>query len=348
MRFCMKQHEREYFISRIREGKYRIELFGKRLEILSPTIEDEYYINQAYIDGLNSAERDGFKTNDEMISWMIDRNLWSHHQESDIDTFKKKIESLKIDIYNSKNKKTFRERIRSEIRNTELELQILSNKRSAYFNNTCEGIASIEKISEFLKRCTYHEGELFDFDELPVDLVSNKYYSMFLTEKQIRELARNEPWRTLWTLNESKMFPLFLSDDRELSYDQKNLVVWSRMYDNVQESMDCPQDDVINDDDMLDGWFLVQSRKRSQEKAENELDNLNSKVAGSQEIYLMANSNEDRKRIDSLNSFEGTMIKKERQNLIKKQGSVRQLDFKDEKLKAQRMQTEGMRNQFRR
>ena len=158
MRFCMKQHEREYFISRIREGKYRIELFGKRLEILSPTIEDEYYINQAYIDGLNSAERDGFKTNDEMISWMIDRNLWSHHQESDIDTLKKKIESLKIDIYNSKNKKTFSIYYKGlkklgvfKVRevNTKLACKVEIEKLISYlneFNKLSEGMHVIEHI----------------------------------------------------------------------------------------------------------------------------------------------------------------------------------------------------------
>ena len=45
----MKQHERDYFVSRIRNGKYRIQIFKQELEILSPTIEDEYYINKAYI-----------------------------------------------------------------------------------------------------------------------------------------------------------------------------------------------------------------------------------------------------------------------------------------------------------
>ena len=35
-----------------------------------------------------------------------------------------------------------------------------------------------------------------------------------------------------------------------------------KVYDNVHESMDAPTDRVIEDDDMLDGWFKVQSRKR--------------------------------------------------------------------------------------
>ena len=344
----MKQHERDYFVSRIRNGKYRIQIFKKELEILSPTIEDEYYINKAYMDGMESSLYEGFKTNEEMVSWMVEKNLWSYNEDADLKMYQQKVKDLKIDIYNARNSIKLRERVRSEIRNTEFQVSKLNQKKSAYYNNTCEGIATVEKISEFLKRCTFFKGELYDFEELPVDLVSSKYYSLFLTEQQIRELARNEPWRTIWNLNDTNSVLLFNNGDRELSHDQKNIMVWSKMYDNVQESMDCPQDDIIKDDDMLDGWFLVQGKKRDEERSKSEVDNLNPKVAGSQEVYLMANSKEDRRRIDSLNSFESSVIKKQREQVIKSKGSASQLDFPDEKLKAQRMQTEGMRNQFRR
>ena len=344
----MKQHERDYFVSRIRNGKYRIQIFKKELEILSPTIEDEYYINKAYMDGMESSLDEGFKTNEEMVSWMVEKNLWSYNEDADLKMYQQKVKDLKIDIYNARNSIKLRERVRSEIRNTEFQVSKLNQKKSAYYNNTCEGIATVEMISEFLKRCTFYKGELYDFEELPVDLVSSKYYSLFLTEQQIRELARNEPWRTIWSLNDTNSVSLFNNGGRELSHDQKNIMVWSKMYDNVQESMDCPQDDIIKDDDMLDGWFLVQGKKRDEERSKSEVDNLNPKVAASQEVYLMANSKEDRRRIDSLNSFESSVIKKQREQVIKSKGSASQLDFPDEKLKAQRMQTEGMRNQFRR
>jgi len=171
---------------------------------------------------------------------------------------------------------------------------------------------------------------------------------MFLSESKIRELARTEPWRTLWQLNSSETFKLFSNNGRELSHDQKNLLVWSTMYDNVQESMDCPTEDVINDDDMLDGWFLIQTKKRKEEKSSNELDNMNPKIANSQEVYIMANSQEDRQRIDNLNSREANFIKKQRSDIIKQKGDASQLDFQDEKLKMGRQQTEGIRRQFRR
>ena len=38
----------------------------------------------------------------------------------------------------------------------------------------------------------------------------------------------------------------------ELTYNQKNLMIWSQMYDNIQETLDCPSKEVIEDDDILD------------------------------------------------------------------------------------------------
>ena len=45
------------------------------------------------------------------------------------------------------------------------------------------------------------------------------------------------------------------------------------MYDNIQESLDYPSEDVVEDDDMLDGWLIIQKQKRDKERAVSELEN---------------------------------------------------------------------------
>jgi hypothetical protein len=44
------------------------------------------------------------------------------------------------------------------------------------------------------------------------------------------------------------------------------------MYDNVYESMECPPDEVIKDDDMLDGWFIQQHKDREKKLKEKSTD----------------------------------------------------------------------------
>jgi hypothetical protein len=80
--------------------------------------------------------------------------------------------------------------------------------------------------------------------------------------------------------------------------------------------MDCPSKDVIEDDDMLDGWFILQNKKREKEKAEAEFDkNTNEKIKNSSEVFVMANNKNDKERIESMNSYHAMMVKKEREKL---------------------------------
>ena len=51
----MKNHEREYFISRIRSGVYRVKQSGVTLTIVSPSIEDDFIINAAHMESYERA-----------------------------------------------------------------------------------------------------------------------------------------------------------------------------------------------------------------------------------------------------------------------------------------------------
>ena len=82
----------------------------------------------------------------------------------------------------------------------------------------------------------------------------------------MRELVNNDPWKLIWYMREVEGSPLFVDRERQLTPDQKNIVVWSRMYDSVHESQDAPSEAVIADHDMLDGWFILQKRKRDKDK----------------------------------------------------------------------------------
>ena len=345
----MKQHEREYFISRVRSGFYIVKYNESRLKILTPTIEDDFEINQAFMDSYESSVERGLKTEDEMLEWMIERGLWEDKDEERIKGLEKDIEKLKLEIFQASNDDKLKNHIRRYIRAGEKQLSEMHNKKSKYFLNTCEGVANISKIHKMLKLCTYNGSDLCDFDLFPIDLISNYYFSMVLNERKIRELARTDPWRGIWSMNDSNSYNLFLNRERQLSIDQRNLLVWSRMYDNVQESLDCPSDDIIEDDDMLDGWFIHQRKKREQEKAEAEIEGtMNEKVANSSEIYVVAKSEKDHERINSMNNPHAQMVKKQRMATIKAKGKASQLDFQDEKLKIRAAQTQQFKEKFRR
>jgi len=346
----MKQHEREYFISRIRLGYYPVKIDNVTLKIYTPTIQDDFEMNQIYQDAYDQAVHDDIKTEEEVLSWMREKELWTADDDKKTDGIKKDIETLKVKIFENRFNSQLKESARAYLRRAESELIKLHHKKNIYFSNTCESIAVLEKSFAMLKKCTYVGNELYSFEDIPMDYVLSKYYDLFLNESKIRELSRNDPWRSLWILNEKDVLNLFLNKDRELSNDQKNLMVWSKMYDNVHESLDCPSDEVIEDDDMLDGWFIVQRRKRETEKSQSEIDSTikNSKIKNSSEVMIMAQSKEDAQKINDMNDLEAKIIKKQREAVIKSRGEASQTDFKDEKIKLAERSNEMYRDKFRR
>ena len=347
----MKHYERELFVSRIRSGIYFVEHEGIKLKIVTPTIEEELEINEAYIKAYEEALEDDFMTEDQSVEWMRSRNLWTDEDEEKTKQLKKDLDTLRVEIFNNRNKSELRERIRKYIRAAEEALNKQSNKKSSFISNTCEGIAMVEKSCEFIKTCTYYGGDKYDFNRLSVEFVLHLFQEKMLSEKQIRDVARNEPWRSVWMLRDSNTYKLFSNTDRELSVDQKNLLVWSRMYDNIQESMDCPTDDVIEDDDLLDGWFIVQRKKREKEQAEADFDNStqNEKIKNSGEIFVVASNKQEADKVDMLNDIHGNIVKKQRMAKIKaSDGVASDLEFQDVKINMQAKSNQMFKDNFRR
>jgi hypothetical protein len=329
----MKQHEREFFISTIRSGKTFLK---DSLIVHSPTIDQLVESCQKYNEAYEQALNDGLMTEDDMSSWMKEHYLWTSFHENKLEEIKKKVENLKVDIYDARQDPKLAKRIRSSIREAEDILSEQLLQKNYNYQNTCEGFASTEKTSWLIQNLTFKHNQPYDFSDIPLQTIVEQWYMSFLPDSKCRELARNEPWKSLWIIREKSQLQLFANTGlTELNYNQKNLIVWSQMYDNIQESLDCPSKDVIEDDDMLDGWFIVQNRKREKEKIEKEFENStkNTKIKGASEVFIMAKDPEKAKNIQNMNSQQAKAIIDQRSKIIESKGTVGQEEFADEKMK---------------
>lgn len=343
----MNQHEREFFISLIRLGNTYIEYGDLELVIIPPTVEQTLRSCQVYNKVFEESIIDGVMTQEENDQWMVDQGLWTEEDDEKTKGLEKDLERLKVEIFNARLNDSLKERIRLYLRAGEKQLNEHLAKKTQYYSNTCEGLASIEKTLYLIKKTTYLNKELYNFDDISLHYILSEWQNSFLEESQCRELARTEPWKSLWILREKSGIKLFNNDqNQELTYNQKNIVMWSQMYDNIQESMDCPSNDVIEDDDLLDGWFILQNRKREKERSEQSFEESvkSDKIKNSSEVFVMARSNKDKDKVESLNNINTTNIKKQREQLIKRKGSVGQNEFLDEKLKLQTLATESYKS----
>jgi len=350
----MKQHEREYFVTRIRAGFCLVRERGLNLKILTPSIQQSYESSEVFNDAYNKAYADGIMDEEDMHLWMIEHGLWSDDDDERIKGLEKDIENMKVEIYNARNYEEKRERIRLIIRAGEDQLHEMRMKKAAYNTNTCEGIASLEKWKWIIENCTLMNGKPYNFEELSIDYVLHAYQSTFISEKKIRELARTDPWKSTWTITEKCEDTLFRNEGRELGVDQKNMVIWSIMYDNIHESLECPRDDVLEDADMLDGWLITQRKKNEKDKAEAEFEGStsNEKIKNSDEIFVMAGNDKDKERVEGLNDLAGTMVMKQREAVLiknlKEGNATEQHEFIDEKLRMRRRSNEQYKGKFRR
>lgn len=345
----MKQHEREFLISLIRSGNTIVKKDDIRLIIKPLSVDQSIEACEIYNEAYEQAYIDGIMSQEEMDDWMKENGLWNNSDEEKIEGIKKDLEKLKIEIYNARNNIKLKEQIRLYIRAGEKQLSQSIFKKHTYYQNTKEGFASAEKIAWCIKHSTFYNNELYNFDQLSLQYIIEEWQSSFLTDTQVRDLARNEPWKSLWIIKDSSQLKLFNNPDNlELTHNQKNIIVWSQMYDNIQESLDCPPKDVIDDDDMLDGWFIVQGKKREQEKLKQEMENStkNDKIKNASEVFMMASSKHDANRIDSMNDIHSANIKKQRNAFINQRGEVAQHNLPDERLKLQMQQTNQARRKF--
>lgn len=328
----MNSYEREYFVSRVRSGVYYIKLDGIKIKVLTPTIEDEFFANQTFMDVLDESRAADIFTEEEMWDWMKERGLWTDEQEIKIEGIQSDIEKLKTQMYENRKNEKVVEHARRYLRAAEQALKKMNDEKHEHFSKTCEGLAANQKAIALFERCCFVGGERLDTNEIDITSLFYNFNRMLLAEAQARELARNDPWRLNWIMKDQ--VKLFANEEgRELSPDQKSLLIWSQMYDNVQESMDCPPEAVINDDDLLDGWFIIQRKKQESEKAKSELEKkINSKIANSDEILVVADSKEQASEIHGMNSFHGDMVRKQRLATVRKKGTASDLDFQDRRL----------------
>lgn len=345
----MKHHEREFFISMIRSGKVFISNKELDLEVRPLTIDQSFKSCQIYQEAYDRAYSEEIMTEEDMDQWMLENEMWTIQDNKREEGLKKDIERLKVEIYNARDDDKLANNIRRYIRAGEAQLSSHLNKKYIYHQNTCEGVAAADRLAWIIKNTTYSNNELYNFEDLSLQYVVDEWQSHFISENKSRELARNEPWRSLWITRENAGLTLFANPpNTELTYNQKNLLVWSQMYDNIQESMECPSKEVIEDDDMLDGWFIVQHQKREKDRVEKEFENntQNEKIKNASEVFIVSNNNKKINKIHDMNDPLSKSIKNQRQNAISKKGHVEDHELPDQRRNIQMMAANQMRGKL--
>jgi len=159
---------------------------------------------------------------------------------------------------------------------------------------TAEDIAS-KLYHRYLYDNTFYTVNKEQVKGLPpffVDAIASIVKSDSISGTQLREIARTSPWLQIYKTAQPNPFA-----GTFLSKDILHLMSLTRWYEWVREHPQKPDEKVIDDDDMLDGWYLLCERekpKRSEVLIESNKFNV--------ENFVMARSPEEADQIWNQNN----------------------------------------------
>jgi len=312
-----------------------ITLDDKIYSLLYPSPEIRLKSYSIYEQAAYKLRYDNILRQSDCLKILVSQDLCSFDIDKNLEEISKQIENLKCNLFNSlMNPASFK-----KTRNT---LDLVKKKYTEQINIrhsldylTIEGFAEMVRQQYIVMETLYHNEEkvwdsIDDVDFSLLERIMAKKIEYSISIEDIRDIARNDPWKTYWSINKGNPFPQ--NKSFVLSEEQKSLILFSRMYDSAYEHPDCPNDSVIQDDDLFDGWMVFIRRENESRKKEQEFEKNNKKLAKADEIYIMANSKEEAEQIDNMNSVAGKIIKKQREKVLETKGKAIDANFEDRKM----------------
>ena len=245
----------------------------------------QHYDNHLYDDRFLHAEN---ITND-----LIRYGIFFPANEEEIKTKNKELDNFKKTLFRQYKDIKNRNKSRTQIKFLKESLNKLYNLKHYLdfltLEKYCENLRHEYIIAHTLY--SHDTNELvFDYANLQnvdpdffngiIDTISNSLIEL----STLKQIVISEYWKNIYTNNTHNIFP---HPAVEYTEEQKSLINLSKMYDSIYQHPDCPDDDIIADEDALDGWMLVQKDKIKKQKTESGVrSRMSSKIANSDHVFI--------------------------------------------------------------
>jgi hypothetical protein len=332
----MFDKEKAQKLSRILAGYVPVRVNGITYTIYDYTFIQEYAADlhqQSVKDDVGYGE---YFSDDVRQEILKSKNLWSDKLQKELDGLVAHQSVIRKEINAAEFQSNKRSRLLTTLKANEARVNYLEDRRNLLAGHTIENFARIERYKHLLYQNVYYNGkklwntwEEFDAAEIGLitSLLNQAYFVPLIDTKDIRYVARNEPWRSLWKASNGRD-SLFGKPAIEYTILQRDLVYWSLVYDNVFENPDCPEEKVIHDDDLLDAWFTEQTDKRKNRgKAGDKVGN--SKIANAQNVGIFVDTPEDAEKVYNLNDAAARQAIAKKESVIAKKGRIEEQNLPD-------------------
>jgi len=345
------QQPKDNIICRILSGKLLLEFDKQIYIVVQPTSHLRLCAQAIYNNIYRDVLFEGWLTQKKLHNLLIYYELLDKNYEEKLKLMEKSIESLKMNLFANRLDVVKCKDIRKRLDQLKIKYINVYNVLNSLNQFTAESYAEEARYHYLLVKT------LLDIDcnlvwknenEVDATLLQNIIieigkYSISIPD--FREIARTEPWSSYWKISHGNPFGSIPVDWTE---EQKTLVLFSQMYDNIYQHPECPDDNVISDDDMLDGWLLTIRNEQVKEKEKKKIESKVSKHTKATEMFVPVANEEEAQKIYDMNTPQNKLIVARRAQKIKKEGKVSEANLPDIKTKlfmeAQRLALESVKN----
>jgi hypothetical protein len=321
MDYGIKMDNISYLIYRISSGKLYFSYDSTDYVLYYPGVELRYESEILYNSIIENDLYEEWMRKDSLSPILNKLGLWNSSQDKLLSQIEKSIENMKYDLYINRSDPKRIKSTRKDLSTYKESLNDLYSKKHYLDNLTLEDHA-LSKKQEFLIRNTlyYKQSNSRVFSDKLDSISYNDYNNIVntineysITIEQYKQAARHEIWKAIWNCGKDNVFGKPVID---LTEEQRTLINLSIMYDRIYEHPESPNETVLNDDDMLDGWMIYQKRQSEKQKQENDANSVSNRHGNAKEIFIVADRDEVGD-IMALNGAESQRIIKQREVLIK-------------------------------
>ncbi len=340
----------ETLLYRVMSGRLCLNIGDSLYYILNVSANIRYQSQRLYEDVLHKYRFYPWMTDKSALRLLVQNGLCTPDIDKNLKTIEQSMDDIKIDMYRSAFNSKDVNNLRTRLDKVRHKYSTMVQNRHSLDYVTTQGFGEMLKQQYVIVHSLHDDNNNRVWDTLQdvkpklMELVLSGINEDRIDISQMRTIARKDPWRSYWNVNKTNPFstsPLDLTDD------QRTLIMFSKMYDNAFEHPDCPSDDIIDDDDMFDGWMAYNRQKNEKDRTSKQLEDRFSKHKGAGEIFIPVSTKEQAKKVDQLNDTRGRVVKKQRAAAVKKMGKLKDAQLPDRKIDLQQQSNEQFINRVK-
>ena len=363
----MEAHERERIVAKLLSGITFFTFKEKRYKIINPTPEQLLLAEEIALEDSLSLSFKQLLSEEEAKQYLHNKKIWTYDDEKALKAAEKNLEDLKEALYKSLYNKNAQDAVRKKIKGTKKAMTEAMGRKYSISPMTLEYHRRSIKNQFLCAVCTFDEDnkQMYntkDFGVTDSTLMERAYEARendVITHEDMRDVARNEPWRSYWMVSKQNLFgnPMLnlfgptqseavIIPSSHLNAYQRGMVAICKMYDNAAQHPDCPDDEVIDDHDMFDGWMIFENRKSEKDKKKKRLDEIADQKGD--ELFFMAETKQEAREIHGVNDETEKMRLERRFDQIRRsEGVLDETDLVDVKMSLRNQMMEQVKGQGR-